>query len=478
MDTRHQNSAETPRNRQVLHDITNQGDRRHRHGVRCNESPSQGLKKKCTKFQGCWTTQIELKYLWFPLGSWTLDLNGENPELVPMFKHVCNWTILFIKDFSEAWRPGSRFEARLTPLEELDAVAQHLFLATPSMHSCIILEGIGFLWLNKLQEEPFVRCNWLEDPSASARILPPLNLCFDLDDTLIFNAPVRGAKVQPSFVVPEPPHLLVEDVDPNGEVCSSDSPYIRPQMCEFLELVTPFFRNIRIATFSVAARAKEIAEYLDGNHTTLLKNYRPDPITGQKPVAHVVFARELLLLQGHVLGAQERQLIKAGAVFWLKSLDMLDLPQKGLHQRTIILDDRLDVWAESNRENVVRITGPDRPGNIGDLEFLNGETGGEVGKRMLLSLINLELKSTRSSAYCPGLGNLPLAPKRHLAIPQASPKSVYVASPARLSAPRGQANTAVPQNKPPRSTLRTGFSHARERREHEVLQEKAVVTCP
>lgn len=62
------------------------------------------------------------------------------------------------------------------------------------------------------------RCNWLEDASASARILPPLNLCFDLDDTLIFNAPVRGAKETPTFVVREPPHLLVEDVDPSRAV--------------------------------------------------------------------------------------------------------------------------------------------------------------------------------------------------------------------------------------------------------------------
>lgn len=96
------------------------------------------------------------------------------------------------------------------------------------------------------------------------------------------------------------------------------------QMCQFLELVAPFFRNVRVATFSVGsrveflrtifgaalqtseyhdsalakARAKEIAEHLDGKHLTLLKNYRPDPITEQKPVGHVVFARELLLLQG------------------------------------------------------------------------------------------------------------------------------------------------------------------------------------
>ena len=75
------------------------------------------------------------------------------------------------------------------------------------------------------------RCNWLEDPSASARILPPLNLCFDLDDTLIFNAPVKNTKVPLEYVVHEPPHVLVEDVDPNAEITSSDSPFVRPHVC-------------------------------------------------------------------------------------------------------------------------------------------------------------------------------------------------------------------------------------------------------
>ena len=69
-------------------------------------------------------------------------------------------------------------------------------------------------------------------------------------------------------------------------------------MCGFLQLVCPFFRNVRIATFSVEARAKEVADHLDRHCMTLHKNYRPDPITGQKPVANVVFARELLLQQG------------------------------------------------------------------------------------------------------------------------------------------------------------------------------------
>lgn len=36
------------------------------------------------------------------------------------------------------------------------------------------------------------------------------------------------------------------------------------------------------------------------------------------------------LVAGHVLCPSDRQLIKSGAVFWLKSLDMLDLPQKGI----------------------------------------------------------------------------------------------------------------------------------------------------
>ena len=73
------------------------------------------------------------------------------------------------------------------------------------------------------------------------------------------------------------------------------------QMQQWLELVCPYFRNVRIATFSVQARAKEVAEHLDKDCQTLLKNYRPDPITGQKPVKNSVFARELLVQQGSTL---------------------------------------------------------------------------------------------------------------------------------------------------------------------------------
>lgn len=35
-------------------------------------------------------------------------------------------------------------------------------------------------------------------------------------DTLIFNAPVPGTAHPLEYVVREPPHMLVEDVDPNG----------------------------------------------------------------------------------------------------------------------------------------------------------------------------------------------------------------------------------------------------------------------
>ena len=59
---------------------------------------------------------------------------------------------------------------------------------------------------------------------------------------------------------------------------------------------------------------------------------------------------------GHVLSPEERAHIKSGAVFWLKSLDMLDLPQKGLLQRSIIVDDRVDVWVGNNQVLPLRCT--------------------------------------------------------------------------------------------------------------------------
>lgn len=40
----------------------------------------------------------------------------------------------------------------------------------------------------------------------------------------------------------------------------------------------------------------------------------------------------------------------------------------------------------------MRITGPDRVDTIGLPSYLNGVDGGEVGQRMLLALVNLELK--------------------------------------------------------------------------------------
>ena len=54
-------------------------------------------------------------------------------------------------------RPGMKYEARLSPSSELDPVAQQLFMTVPSLHSCIVLEGTGFLWLNRLADEPFIR---------------------------------------------------------------------------------------------------------------------------------------------------------------------------------------------------------------------------------------------------------------------------------------------------------------------------------
>ena len=52
---------------------------------------------------------------------------------------------------------------------------------------------------------------------------------------------------------------------------------------------------------------------------------------------------------GNILSPIERNHIKSGAVFWLKSLEMLDLPQKGLLQRSIVIDDRIDVWVGQNQ---------------------------------------------------------------------------------------------------------------------------------
>eukprot|EP01012_Entosiphon_sulcatum_P064391 TRINITY_DN93203_c0_g1_i1.p1 TRINITY_DN93203_c0_g1~~TRINITY_DN93203_c0_g1_i1.p1 ORF type:complete len:514 (+),score=53.24 TRINITY_DN93203_c0_g1_i1:1024-2565(+) len=364
-------------------------------------------------FVSGWSKVVQLHYLWQPLGDWVVEISPEHLVLSEILSKAHDWRIHFIKDFSDAWKRGEKYEARLRPMGAIDCVGQHLFLSTPSLHSCLVIEGKGFLWLNKLPEESFLRCNWLEDTGASLRILPPLNLCFDLDETLIFNAPVRGASAPLQFVVKDPPHLLVEDVDPNGEISSSDSPFLRPNVQEFLALVCPFFRNVRVATFSVDARAKEVVEHIDKDCLHLRKNYKPDPLTGQRPVARAVFGRESLLQQGECLSLAERNHIKAGAVFWMKSLEMLDLPQKGLLQRSIVLDDRTDVWSFANQDNVVKISGPDRPENIGNPTFINGVDGGEIGKRMLLTLINLELKVTRSAAFIPNLNAQPiLAPVR------------------------------------------------------------------
>jgi len=433
-----------------------------------------GRRRSHTALQNeqCWGKQVRLHFLWFPLagGSWNIELTQENPKLISILERIDVLSVTFIKDFSDSWRPGVKFEARLSPRGDLDAVSQRLFTTLPSLHSCVVVEGEGFLWLNRLEDEPYVRCNWLDDSTASTRILPPFNICFDLDDTLIFNAPVKGCPVPLDFVVRDPPHVLLEDNDPNGEVASSDCPFLRPQITSFLELICPYFRNVRLATFSVEARAREIAEHLDRTCTTLRKNYRPDALTGQKPVSNAVFARELLIQQAHCLSAADRSLIKSGSVFWLKSLAMLDLPQKGLLQRTVVIDDRVDVWVRENQDNVVRISGPDRPGNIGDMRYINGGDGGEIGQRLLCALINLELKATASPAYRESIHNMPLpSPKRLNSVRLTQPIPLSPSPSQQIHSQRSPAGIISPPTKAPRS-LTTGFSHAREKELREKEQ--------
>eukprot|EP00906_Rhabdomonas_costata_P021778 RCo031574 len=367
-------------------------------------------------FEPVWSKTITLQFLWMPLGPFLLEVSQAHSRLVSIFRSNSNWTISFIKDFGSSWKPAT-YEAQATPKASLDCVGQRLFLAQPSLHSCIIFQGQGFLWLNRVQDEPFLRCTWLDDSSASLSILPPLNICFDLDETLIFNADVAGASSPLEYVVKEAPHALKDDcpeLQPGSNALNPtsrnniDTPFVRHNVAEFLELICPYFRNVRLATFSVEARAKEIAELLDPDHVSLLKNYRTDPVTGQKPVANTVFARELLLQQGHCLTSEEYGRISSGAIFWLKSLDMLDLPVKGLLQRSIIVDDRCDVWVERNQDNIVKISGPDTPQNIGRYSYLNEIDGGEIGKRILMTLINLELKSTFSPAFTTNQSLVPL----------------------------------------------------------------------
>lgn len=472
--------------RQVLAEITNLASSTQR-----PPSPKKA-DRIATYKQEEWCKELVLEYLWWPLGPWSLELPPENMDLKPIMENNKSWVIMFIKDFSDSWRPGLKYEARLRPKMELCAVGQALFTSIPSLHSCIVLEGRGFLWLNRLVEEDFIRCNWLEDSSASAKILPPLNLCLDLDDTLIFNAPINNSPVSLEYVVKEPPHLLIDDPDPSGEVCSSDSPFVRPYVMDFLQLICPFFRNVRLASFSVQARAAEIARHLDPRCRSIQKNYQPDPITKQKPVTNTIFARELLLQQGHCLTLQERTYIKSGAVFWLKSLEMLDLPQKGLYQRSIILDDRSDVWVQSNQENVVRISGPDKLLNIGDPNYINGYNGGEIGQRILLAFINLELKSTSSRAYREGAHCLSLTSPKRLTGLQRSPviypqsPSFFACNPTPTKAtktslytparPNTLAAAASPPNKAPRCSLVTGFSQARDREQRlrEHMRERGI----
>ena len=118
-----------------------------------------------------------------------------------------------------------KYLAKLKPLGPPDPIARQLFMTEPWLHSCIVLEGRGYLWLNGMPDEAFIRCNWHDDKSAAARRLPQLNLALDLDETLIFNAAAPRSEVK--HVVRDPPHMIA----------ANDGPFLRPQV--FCHNVSP-----------------------------------------------------------------------------------------------------------------------------------------------------------------------------------------------------------------------------------------------
>ena len=108
-----------------------------------------------------------------------------------------------------------------------------------SLFCCAVLPEKGYVWLTKGAEAGSVLVYWVVDAAATPNIrwIRRNHLVFDLDETLIFNPPnIPRSLRNMDYVNPVPPHYISEP---------SDKAVLRPHVKEFLELVCPYFDQVR-----------------------------------------------------------------------------------------------------------------------------------------------------------------------------------------------------------------------------------------
>jgi hypothetical protein len=285
----------------------------------------------------------------------------------------------------------------LPKVEALNDVGLCLFAhcRPESLFCCAVLPEKGYVWLTKGAEAGSVLVYWVVDAAATPNIrwIRRNHLVFDLDETLIFNPPnIPRSLRNMDYVNPVPPHYISEP---------SDKAVLRPHVKEFLELVCPYFDQVRTCSFSVHSRALRIVQLLDPSNTTLLKNW--------SEATKMVFAREDILASALGGNSQSGAFATPGGPV-KKSLRCCQLPVKA-EQCTLILDDIPQVWPAGVQDNIIPILGPDkaRPGPH-DI-YMNGVDGGHVGQQMLLTLVNLAAKSEGALHLVQAASPISLAPR-------------------------------------------------------------------
>lgn len=265
---------------------------------------------------------------------------------------------------------GSKSKLLFSGVEMTCGIASHLFseYIPETLYAVCPIPHVGRVFITGHPHSK-LQLQLIRDRGTS--VARDYNIVFDLDDTLIYN-PTHAAEVVPGsqFVNPAPPHRIN---------AAEDVPYMRPNLEAFLDLVCPYFRQIRVCTMSMRQRAHRVVSLLDPAQQTLLRN---QPAHGE-----VVACRE-------DMGLGEDCLWPVSSGPPVKSLHLCHLPA-GKETKTVILDDRWDVWSDALRENLVAVVPPQEMGPRSHDEYLNGEDGGTLGKHILLCLINLALKEER-----------------------------------------------------------------------------------
>eukprot|EP00667_Euglena_gracilis_P009272 EG_transcript_9415 len=235
------------------------------------------------------------------------------------------------------------------------------------LYAVCVVPDLGQLYITG-DERNQIRMSLVADKSARPR---PHNIVFDLDETLIFN-PHHVGDLPPGAmpVNPSPPHYINDLV--------IDTPYLRPNVLPFLQLVCQYFSQVRVCTMSLRQRAQAVIRHMDPGRRTLLKNLRTEK--------KVVTCREDMVPQLHYSWH------RGGPA--QKGLEHCNLPA-GSESRTVVLDDCWDIWPASLKENIVAVVPPQEMHGMPHDVYLNGADGGVLGKYILVCLVNMALKEER-----------------------------------------------------------------------------------